>query len=381
MIPGELLIQNNRLRLENLPFYWRPLEKTEYSNFPKTLPFELHFDPSTFLYRQQPYPLLEETLQQCYTGGSLLAGLQDEEGIGRHYAEDILDFLERSSLKEGSVLEIGCGTGYLLHCLQQKKFRVLGYEPGFDKLGRFNIPVVNRFYTSETKPDEKFQFIIACNILEHLSNPEKFLQCVKTNLLPEGTLLLTVPDSHDFISTGDLGMLLHQHFLYFDKDSFHNLLAREGFHPLQIEKSRFGRALFGLFIQKKSNSSLMTTQNCSSDYFQKIKAHIESFEKVLERYKEKTIGIYVPLRALNLLYICRDSLKQFEIHLRFFDDYQPFHNRFLPCFDIPIEPGSNIIKNTPDLVLVFSPSFFDTIRSKISRLIKGTPPPVVPFPQ
>ena len=105
-----------------MPFFWRPLEDPAKNPFPTTLPFELILNRETGLLGQRPNDDVIEVLRDSYKKGTHLEGRMDAEGIGAEYAADFLAFIESTlgpkETRAKSILEIGCGTGYLLSRLR-----------------------------------------------------------------------------------------------------------------------------------------------------------------------------------------------------------------------------------------------------------------------
>lgn len=57
--------------------------------------------------------------------------MMDDNGIGKLYADDFIKYIhEEENIAGKKILEIGCGTGYLLYELQKEGAEVLGIEPG-----------------------------------------------------------------------------------------------------------------------------------------------------------------------------------------------------------------------------------------------------------
>ena len=94
------------------------------------------------------------------------------------------------------------------------------------------------FYLGET-----FDVVVAGELIEHLSNPGKFLECARRHLRPNGVLLLTTPNR--FSALAFLKVLrrnqvpsydkpIAKHVIYFDEDSDKNLLTRYGFSDIII---------------------------------------------------------------------------------------------------------------------------------------------------
>lgn len=90
---------------------------------------------------------------------------------------------------------------------------------------------------------EKFDVIIAGELIEHLSNPGLFLDCAKENLKENGKLVLTTPNRYGILSI--IGVLknnevpkyeknIAKHVLYFDEDALNSLLIRHGFREIEF---------------------------------------------------------------------------------------------------------------------------------------------------
>lgn len=149
------------------------------------------------------------------------------------------------------VLHVGCsdhpltesllsGTG-LLHS------RILEVNPqtiGFD-LSRTGLSLLETRYPNASFmhgnaeqldtffPPERFDLIVAGEILEHLSNPGSFLDSCATVLSESGTLLLTVPNAFGFrrLIHNFLGVENYHpdHAFYFSENTIRTLVSRHGF--------------------------------------------------------------------------------------------------------------------------------------------------------
>lgn len=102
-----------------LPFYYKPLGTPHNINgLPDGMNMCLEYKEGFI--RQVYNDEVEKTLNLAYEYGSELSGLMDEDGIGKKYADDFLEYINRKivDLNGKEILEIGCGTGYLLSRLQ-----------------------------------------------------------------------------------------------------------------------------------------------------------------------------------------------------------------------------------------------------------------------
>jgi len=139
----------------------------------------------------------------------------------------------------GDVLEIGCYTGSLLHSLP-KRYRLHGVELN-ERAAQIaasrGIEIVAAAAAELPGLSEKFDTIIACDVIEHLENPLDFLGQLRGRLAPGGRVL---------ISTGDSGAWLWrllrtrfwycsfpEHISFVGKDWFQAMAGRAGLQVVQ----------------------------------------------------------------------------------------------------------------------------------------------------
>jgi 2-polyprenyl-3-methyl-5-hydroxy-6-metoxy-1,4-benzoquinol methylase len=100
-----------------------------------------------------------------------------------------------------NVLDVGCascdyadGNVWLHELLCRKARRVVGVDLITPDMaaGANNYNIVTTDAES-MKLNERFDLIVAGELIEHLSNPGFFLECAKNNLKEGGRLILTTP--------------------------------------------------------------------------------------------------------------------------------------------------------------------------------------------
>lgn len=108
------------------------------------------------------------------------------------------------------VLDIGCvnhslssrQAKYWLHGILRKNASYLvGMDYEKDQIECLKKEGYNAVYGDATdfNLDEKFDLIVAGEIIEHLTSPGKLLECAKRHLLPGGKLILTCPNANNVI--------------------------------------------------------------------------------------------------------------------------------------------------------------------------------------
>lgn len=364
-----------QIKLPSLPFYWQPLTEPAGNFLSEKLPFTLYYDPAWQLLRQKAAVSLKAKLRSAYSAGSEISGLMDEQGIGRQYADDFLAFIKEvfpgTRIEGKDILEIGCGTGYLLSRLEKNGNRVLGLEPGFGRIGKYQIRVQREFFPAAGLAQRTFDLVIGYALLEHLPDPGQFLRQVKTQLDGQGVLLLAVPDCTEQIKNGDISMLLHEHYSYFTVHSLRRVLTGSGFRILSLRRSDFGGCLYAAAVSGVKNKVKANTAGPGVElkYMPAIRKNLSALSDFLRQYKNKTIGVYVPLRALNALYLLKNDIKKAGIKLRFIDDSPHLHGKYLPGFKIKIENREELQATPPELVLIYSYTFGQNIAAGLKQVL------------
>lgn len=138
--------------------------------------------------------------------------------------------------KGKKLLDIGCNNGVFLHCAEKIGFEVAGLDFNSNSLdaGRKAFGL-KRLYCltlddyAKQYPEEKFDIITFFEVLEHLDNPNEFIEKAKYLLKPTGYIALSVPNRDMFINPlGDEDYPPH-HLTRWSKKSLNNILNAHSF--------------------------------------------------------------------------------------------------------------------------------------------------------
>jgi len=354
---------------ENLPFVCKPLETmdNEYE-LPNFLNFEATIDKDTGLIYQKADKLVDECLTKSYRSGTFISGLMSDEGNGKLYAEDFLNFIEENygDVTGKKILEIGCGSGYLLHRLNKLGAETIGIEPGNShktEHDKYCVDVIDDFFPSK-KVQDKFDIILFYGVLEHIKDVNEFLSSLKENLKDNGSIILAVPDCENYIKFGDISMFFHEHYNYFTKCTLNFNLAKSQFIVKHNKKSGYGGLIYAL--AENSNEPLQCeypTLLNADKYFTLLMAKNEEIKNMFKNHSEDNIGIYTPGRAINVLAVIKDDITMSNI--RFFDDNPILRGKYYPGFDIKIESKEDFYNKPTDVTFIMSHSFEDKIYENI----------------
>lgn len=154
----------------------------------------------------------------------------------------VIEACEKHKIVPDKILEIGAGFGLFCEEMVKTKYfkHVVGVEAS-DSLYATCKEKGFRIYNGileNLKIHEKFSFIVAYEVLEHVYAPYNFLKVIHDLLLPGGMLMLTFPNYNGF----DIGILReksdsidHEHLNYFNEQSIGILLGRVDFELLEIQ--------------------------------------------------------------------------------------------------------------------------------------------------
>jgi len=173
----------------------------------------------------------------------------------------ILNRLIKLKIKKGSVLDVGCNTGYLLYLFKNKEWKCMGIEPSqdFAEYGKkiYNINIKTEFL-EKAKLKEKFDLIILSHVLEHFEDPNKALSKIKRNLKSRGFLYIEVPNI--LKPYNNLSFFFQNAHLYtFSPNTLTAVLAKNGFKVEWLDDS-------GTFLKIFARSSDFVDNPIGDDY-------------------------------------------------------------------------------------------------------------------
>lgn len=100
-----------------------------------------------------------------------------------------------------SLLDMGCGVGLLCNAFADRFSRIVGVDGSALKIARArqmvrhpHVEFVNAMF-DEFFTTERFDTILATNVLEHMTDPGTFLSHLINMLAPGGQIILTVPNA------------------------------------------------------------------------------------------------------------------------------------------------------------------------------------------
>ncbi|MEJ5273907.1 MAG: class I SAM-dependent methyltransferase, partial [Spirochaetota bacterium] len=141
------------------------------------------------------------------------------------------------------LLDVGCAEGMFIKEVNKNFPNIEVYGIDFDKKSiqvakeKFGVKntscfSLEEFYDYAVSKNLKFDIITFFEVLEHQTDPNKFLDICKKLLNTNGYIAGSVPNSKSIFK--GLGGYPPHHFLWFNKDSLYNVLKVNGFRDIEV---------------------------------------------------------------------------------------------------------------------------------------------------
>ncbi len=107
-------------------------------------------------------------------------------------------------LQRGKLLDVGCGSGYILNIAQQLGWNVTGLEidPNAVKAAQIRgLNVLQGDYRNLKNMANEFDCVICSHVLEHVHEPLALITLLVQALKPGGSLLLSLPNATSHVRT------------------------------------------------------------------------------------------------------------------------------------------------------------------------------------
>lgn len=138
-----------------------------------------------------------------------------------------------------SMLDVGCGTGWISRIWGDSGAQVTGLEPSQPraKIAQQRGVRVLSCYAEDLDSDEHFDLIVVRHVLEHLEDPVKVLRDFASRLTTNGLLLIIVPNidciGRKLFNT-NWTWVLPWHCNFFNQYSLSSLLDLSGYDIVQM---------------------------------------------------------------------------------------------------------------------------------------------------
>jgi len=146
--------------------------------------------------------------------------------------------------KSGKLLEIGCGTGYLLQMARDDLgFDVFGVEPNIETSQfcreKRRLNVITGTLEQAGFPESFFDVVYMRDVFEHVRKPQQLLQEIYKIMRRGGLIVIEVPNVdgliYKLVGERHVCVFGFEHFNFFSKKSLKYVFKKTGFETIQIK--------------------------------------------------------------------------------------------------------------------------------------------------
>jgi SAM-dependent methyltransferase len=256
---------------------------------------------------------LDQVYRVAYTlpGGGRKNNISNGKVVSREktLARTLASLLDT---KQGAVLDVGTGMGYLLAALAEElpQFDIAGYDLNDEKEQFIRANGATDFYSGSLEDiPKKFDLITLNHVLEHLPDPVTVLKQAKALLKPGGYLAVIVPCFQSVYT--DFFFL--EHCSHFTESSLNVVSALAGLSIVNRLEGTLGRVEIG-FVSRRSEKAGSASPVEALEWSQSLPDFIRGFGR---QRKIGVFGVYgaglwlgVVLKGQLSFYVDEDPLKQ-----------------------------------------------------------------------
>jgi 2-polyprenyl-3-methyl-5-hydroxy-6-metoxy-1,4-benzoquinol methylase len=168
--------------------------------------------------------------------------------------------IKETGMKQGSILDIGCGTGAFLNTMKEGGWSITGLEP--DAIARNKAAELYNIHPQESQQlfglnKGSFNAITMWHVLEHVHELHAYIKQIETLLAPNGKLFIAVPNytskDADTYATNWAAYDVPRHLYHFSPKSMENLLSQHGLKIKTVKPMWFDSFYVSMLSEQYSN--------------------------------------------------------------------------------------------------------------------------------
>jgi cyclopropane fatty-acyl-phospholipid synthase-like methyltransferase len=300
----------------------------------------------------------------------------------RDYLEKFAEPLMKRT--PGSMLEIACNDGSLMHIFKNRGWDVMGVDPATnlrELTKESGLEVIPEYWNLELarKMDKKFDLVVAMHVLPHVQNPLEFLGACSEVLAPGGKIVVQTSQCRMFFNN-EYDCTYHEHISYFSIRSLKQLAKQVGLECSETyEADIHGTSYVITFSNKRDDSTDKLEKfeeskgryevNLYRYFGEMAKQTTKHLVEAVKGYQEqglKVVGYGASAKGNTVLNYAKLKLDYIV------DDNQLKWGMYTPGMKVPIR-DPRILRQDPDAVIVpLAWNFLNEIRENVSRIV-GNP--------
>ncbi len=336
-------------------------------------PLKLYVCDKCFLVQIDEYKKSDEIFSHDYAYFSSFSTSWLDHA--KKYVDMITDRLRLDG--ESHVMEIASNDGYLLQYFLQKRISCLGIEPSANTAQAARekgVYTLEEFFGADlaerlSQEGKKADLIIGNNVLAHVPDISDFVAGLKIALKDNGVITLEFPHLMQLIEQNQFDTIYHEHFSYFSFSTAKLIFEKHGLELFDVEQIPTHGGSLRIYGKHKDDTSKNISPNVTAllheeksqgtyttEYYDgfrnkadRVKYDLINFLIKQKKDGKKVAAYGAAAKGNTLLNYCgvKKDLIEFVV------DASPHkQGMFLPGSHIPVVKEDEIIRSTPDYVLI-----------------------------
>ena len=203
-----------------------------------------------------------------------------------YQSSQAVDFVTRFDLVGKRVIEVGAGDGNYMEYLRQAGADVTGIEPSAPFRGlaqQRGLPVLPGYVDAQNLvPGAPYDGFVTRQVLEHVPDPNSFLQGIRKSLAPGAAGLVEVPSLEQAVEGGRFYDFFPDHLNYFSARTLRYALERNKFDVTEVVRGMNGEYNVAL-VRVGAGSGLAELQSTVDSLSGELKAFIAAYRSAGKR--------------------------------------------------------------------------------------------------
>ncbi|OAB80238.1 methyltransferase [Cochleicola gelatinilyticus] len=199
--------------------------------------FELLYNTEREMLVTSPQPKLTE-LEKYYNSDAYISHTDEDKGLVSFLYQTVKKYALKKKLKliqnlnggNGTLLDIGAGTGDFLKVAKNSNWEIDGIEPNKNARRLANEKGIDLLSTFDSLPKKQYDIITLWHVLEHLPDLDATLQKIEHLVRPGGSVIIAVPNfnSYDakFYKMYWAAFDVPRHLWHFSRNSMKQLFSK-----------------------------------------------------------------------------------------------------------------------------------------------------------
>jgi 2-polyprenyl-3-methyl-5-hydroxy-6-metoxy-1,4-benzoquinol methylase len=317
---------------------------------------------------------------KIYSNSAIGAAFEDSNKAKKHFKCFKSFFQKKNSFdKNTKILEIGTATGILLKNISNfynlKKKNLDGIEPSkklYEKLKNNNYFKIENKFIDQMKGKNKYDLIIMDNVLEHIEEPKKALDKIKSLMNTSSKLYIAIPNIFKYKNNfrDPFG-----HTINYYENNIKYLFENNGFKILKLKK-HYNYLNFIAKIEATNKKIKYQFKKDSKNKFDRVRNFIKKAVKYKVSIKKKFLLLEKNIKKNNqkiilfgssnfaLEFLNSTNLKK---NIKFIVDSNPiYHNK--KKFNLNVMSPQKIKNEKFDKILITSRAFSKDIYKTLIKL-------------